>query len=84
MSGPNWGPNDSETDVSSLRGNPRGAVEHHVLEEVGDSRLVFILVERPGVDNETQFRPAPGGFILSDVVPEPVVEGTHPHVGIDG
>ena len=45
-----------------------GAVEEHVLDEVGDARLVGLLVRRAGVDRQPQLGAAAGALVVPDVV----------------
>ena len=52
----------------------RGAVEQHVLEEVGHTRLILVFGRRPGVHCEPQLGPAAWRGVAADEVGEPVVE----------
>ena len=51
-----------------------GAVEHHVLEEVGQAKLVLVLLDRAGVDHQHQCGPVGRLRVVPDVVGQPVVQ----------
>ena len=57
-----------------------GAVEHHVLVEVGDTGARSDLVDGTGADGQPQRRLAAGPFVVTHVVLEPVVERAGAHV----
>ncbi len=51
-----------------------GAVEQHVLDEVGDAGAGSGLVDRAGVDRQPQRGLGAGTVVVAHVVPQPVVE----------
>ena len=59
-----------------------GAVEHHVLEEVGDAEVRRGLVHGPGVHRQAQRQVAARLLVVAEVVGEAVVERADVHLGI--
>ena len=59
-----------------------GAVEHHVLEEVGHAETRVGLVQRPGINREAQRQVVARRRVAAEVVGESVAEHTDPHCGI--
>ena len=62
---------------------PRRPVEHHVLEEVRDPGLAFVLVQGPSVDGEAQLGTTSRGVVVLDEVPQSVLEFTSDDIGIE-
>ena len=58
----------------ALSGEALGAVEAHVLEEVGETVLVGGLVNAAGVGGEIEFRPALRELVVADIVSEAVLK----------
>ncbi len=65
-----------------IRGELGGAVEQHVLEEVGDARLIGVLLTRSCVDRQPHLHAAAWSIVGAEVHGEPVLERENPYVGV--
>ena len=63
-----------EVIKDALSGEALGAVEAHVLEEVGETVLVGSLVNAAGVGGEIEFRPVLRKFVVADIIGEAVLK----------
>ena len=66
----------------ALAGEALGAVEAHVLEEVGETVLVGSLEDTSGLGGQIELGPVFGKRVLADVIGESIVELTNLHGGI--
>lgn len=72
-SGPNSKPRLPRKALSSFFGECLGAVEHHVLKEVGNAALLGSFIDRAGLDNQAKLYLGLGTFIFKNEVLEAVV-----------
>ena len=70
--------------VQRLGGVGLGALEQHVLQEVGVTLARFGLVDRTGLHHEPERHAIAGPVVVAQVVGESVVERADPHCRIDG
>ena len=63
----------------ALAGEALGAVEAHVLEEVGETVLVGCLIDTAGLGGQIELGPVFGKGVLADVIGESVFELAHFH-----
>ena len=61
-----------------------GAVEAHVLQEVSQTALVVVLLDRADTLGDVELSTFLGPVVMTDVVGEPVVELTNADVFVDG
>ncbi|OPZ67768.1 MAG: hypothetical protein BWY82_02717 [Verrucomicrobia bacterium ADurb.Bin474] len=59
-----------------------GAIESHVLAEVGQPTLVLVLENRSGIHRQAHFHTILRHPVLSDIVGEPVIEAPDPDLRI--